>query len=156
MLRFAAALATSFLLGWGIATEVRTSYLQSRLLSRWAADMKFTVQPGPSEDIRFPKSGPYDERLGYAQLPSFIDALNARHFAVTQQARWSLPLERFVDQGGYPIYGERSRAGVKLFDAIRTRSIRRAIRNGPTRISPRSRRSWSTACCSSRITASSI
>jgi len=41
-------------------------------LSRWAADMKFKVQPGPSEDIRFPKSGPYDERLGYAQLPSFI------------------------------------------------------------------------------------
>src|SRR2546421_7260557 len=102
MLRWAAALAACFLLGWGIATEVRTSYLQSRLLSRLAADMKFTVQSGPSEDIRFRKSGPYDERLGYAQLPSFIDALNARHFAVTQQARWSPPLERFVDQGGYP------------------------------------------------------
>jgi membrane peptidoglycan carboxypeptidase len=25
-------------------------------------------------------------------------------------------LERFVDQGSYPIYGEKSRAGVKLFD----------------------------------------
>jgi membrane peptidoglycan carboxypeptidase len=116
MLRWAAALAVCFLLGWGIATEVRTSYLQSRLLSRWAADMKFTVQPGPSEDIRFPRSGPYDERLGYARLPSFIEALSARHFAVAQQARWSPPLERFVDQGGYPIYGEKSRAGVKLFD----------------------------------------
>jgi hypothetical protein len=42
------------------------------LLSRWAAGMRFTVQPGPSEDIRFSRSGPYDERLGYAQLPSFI------------------------------------------------------------------------------------
>ena len=78
--------------------------------------MKFAVQPGPSEDIRFPKSGPYDERLGYAQLPSFIDALSARHFVVTRQARWSPALERFVDQGGYPIYGEKTRAGVKLFD----------------------------------------
>ena len=116
MLRWAAALAVCFLLGWGIATEVRTSYLQSRLLSRWAADMKFTVQPGPSEDIRFPKSGPYDERLGYAQLPSFIGALSARHFVVTQQARWSPALEGLVDQGGYPIYGEKARAGVKLFD----------------------------------------
>ena len=116
MLRWAAALAACFLLGCGITTEVRTSYLQSRLLSRWAAGMKFTVQPGPSEDIRFPKSGPYDERLGYAKLPSFIEALNARHFAITRQARWSPPLERFVDQGGYPIYGEKSRAGVKLLD----------------------------------------
>ena len=33
-----------------------------------------------------------------------------------QQARWSPPLERFVVQGGFPIYGEKSRAGVKLFD----------------------------------------
>jgi hypothetical protein len=63
-----------------------------------------------------PKSGPYNERLGYAQLPSFIEALSARHFVVTRQARWSQPLERFVDQGGYAIYGEKTRAGVKLFD----------------------------------------
>jgi hypothetical protein len=111
MLRWAATLAACFLLGWGITTEVRTSYVQSRLLSRWAADMKFTVQPGPSEEIRFPKSGPYDERLGYAQLPSFIEALSARHFVVTQQARWSAALKQFVDQGGYPIYGEKTRAG---------------------------------------------
>jgi len=61
--RWAAALTACFLLGWGLAPEIRTSYLQSRLLSRWAADMKFTLQAGPSEEIRFPKSGPYDERL---------------------------------------------------------------------------------------------
>lgn len=47
MLRWATVLAVCSLLGWGITTEVRTSYLQSRLLSRWATDMKFTVQPGP-------------------------------------------------------------------------------------------------------------
>ena len=116
MLRWAAALAVCFLLGWGITTEVRTSYLQSRLLSRWAAEMKFTVQPGPSEEIRFPKWGPYDERLGYAHLPSFIEALSARHFVVAEQARWSPSLERFVDQGGYPIYCEKSRAGLTLLD----------------------------------------
>jgi len=99
VLRWAVVLGVCFVIGWGIATEVRTSYLQSRLLSRWAAGMKFTGQQGPSEDIRFPRSGPYDERLGYARLPSFIEALSARHFAVAQQARWSPPLERFVDQG---------------------------------------------------------
>ena len=119
VLRWAVALAVCFLLGWGITTEVRTSYLQSRLLSRWAAEMNFTVQPGPSENIRFPKSGPYDQRLGYAKLPSFIEALTARHFAIARQARWSQPLERFVDQGGYAIYGEKTRAGLKLYDRDR-------------------------------------
>jgi hypothetical protein len=33
------------------------------LLSRWTAEMNFAVQPGPSNVIRFPKWGPYDERL---------------------------------------------------------------------------------------------
>ena len=119
VLRWAVVFAALFLLGWGLATEARTSYLQSRLLSRWAAEMKFSVQRGPSEEIRFPRSGPYDERRGYAQLPSFIEALGARHFAVTRQARWSPPLERFVDQGGYAIYGEKTRAGLRLYDRDR-------------------------------------
>jgi hypothetical protein len=116
VLRWAAAAAALFLVGWGLATEARTSYLQSRLLSRWAADMKFSVQPGPSEEIRFPKWGPYDERRGYPQLPFFSEALSARHFTVTRQARWSPSLERFVEQGGYAIYGEKTRAGLKLHD----------------------------------------
>ena len=116
ILRWAAALTVLFLLGWAAATEARTSFLQSRLLSRWAADMKFSVRSGRSEQIRFPKWGPYDERRGYVQLPSFIEALSARHFAVTRQARWSPSLERFVDDGGYAIYGEKTRAGLKLYD----------------------------------------
>src|ERR1700730_7410358 len=119
LLRWAAALAALFLLGWGLATEARTSYLQSRLLSRWVADMKFAVQPGPSDEIRFPEGGPYDERRGYAQLPSFFEALSARHFAVTRQPRGSPPLERFVDQGGYAIYDEKTRAGLRLYDRDR-------------------------------------
>jgi membrane peptidoglycan carboxypeptidase len=121
LLRWASALAALFLLGWGVATEARTSYLQSRLLSRWTGNMDFAVQPEPSQTIRFPKWGPYDERLGYAQLPSFIESLSARHFIVARQAEWSKPLERFVDEAGYAIYGEKSRAGLKLFDRDRNR-----------------------------------
>jgi len=116
MLRWAAALSSCFLLAWGAATEARTSYLQSRLLSRWTAEMKFATKPGRSDDIRFPKSGPYDKRLGYAQLPSFIEALHAHQYSVAAQARWSQALEQFVDQGGYTVYGEKTRAGLKLYD----------------------------------------
>jgi len=116
LLRWSTLLAVLFLVGWGLAIEARTSYLQSRLLSRWAADMKFVVRPGPTDTIRFPEGGPYDRRLGYAQLPSFIGSLQGRHFVVTRQAQWSLALDRFVDHGGYAIYGEKSRAGLQLLD----------------------------------------
>jgi len=106
-------------LGWGLVAEGRSSYLQSRLLSRWTADMTFEVRPGPSDAIRFPRWGPYDERLGYTRLPPFIDWLTARHFGIARQARWSPSLERFVDQGGYAIYDEKTRAGLQLFDRDR-------------------------------------
>jgi membrane peptidoglycan carboxypeptidase len=116
LLRWAAVLAALGLVGWGAAIEARTSYLQSRLLSRWTAHMQFALGPGPSDTVRFPRAGPYDERLGYTQLPSFTDRLRARHFVVARQATWSRPMQRFVEQGGYAVYGERSRAGLKLFD----------------------------------------
>ena len=107
-------------LGWGLIAEARTSYLQSRLLSRWTAHMTFEVRPGPNNTIRFPQWGPYDERLGYTRLPPFIASLTARHFAVARQAQWSPSLDRFVDQGGYAIYDEKSRAGLQLLDRDRS------------------------------------
>jgi len=116
VLGWTAALAALSILCWGLAAEARTSYLQSRLFSSLSWDMSFAVRPGPNRTIRFPKWGPYDERLGYAGLPGFIALLNAHHFAVASQAEWSDALARFVDLGGYAIYGEKARAGVRLFD----------------------------------------
>ena len=75
---------------------MRTSYFQSALFARLAAGLRFAVKDGPSEAIRFPKSGPYDERLGYIALPEFINLLTARGFAVDSQARWTSDLARFV------------------------------------------------------------
>jgi membrane peptidoglycan carboxypeptidase len=103
-----------------LLAEARTSYLQSRLLSLWTAHMTFEVRPGPNNTIRFPQWGPYDERLGYTRLPPFIASLTARHFAVARQAQWSPSLDRFVDQGGYAIYNEKSRAGLQLLDRDRS------------------------------------
>ena len=115
-LRWAVAIALLALTGWGLASEARTSYLQSRIFSHFARETSFSVEPGPSETIVFPKWGPYDERLGYTGLPFFIASLSAHGFAVERQAEWSPPLTRFVDQGGYALYGEKPRAGLKLFD----------------------------------------
>ncbi len=116
LLRVATVLALLSLLGWGIAAETRTSFLESRIFSHLAREMTFSVGPGPSSTILFPTGGPYDKRLGYAELPKFISALEAGRFTVARQARWSPWLERFVEDGGYAIYREKTRAGLQLFD----------------------------------------
>ena len=115
-LRWAAALALLALAVWGVAAETRTSFLQSRLFSRLTRDMGFSIAAGPSDAIIFPKYGPYDERLGYAELPRFVGSLQQRQFVVARQARWSPALEDFVKNGGYAIYHEKEHAGLRLFD----------------------------------------
>ncbi|HXP72741.1 MAG TPA: transglycosylase domain-containing protein [Stellaceae bacterium] len=104
------------LLAWGAMLEARTSFVQSILFSRATDGMSFTLAVGPNTDIRFPKGGPYDERLGYVQLPSEIEALRARHFVVEQQAVPSPRLREFIDLGGYALYREKGHTGLRLLD----------------------------------------
>ena len=116
VLRWMVVLAILALIGWGVAFEMRTSYLEAWIFTRLDRGMSFAAQPGPSEAIRFPKYGPYDERLGYIALPKFTAALEQRHFTVERQARWSKGLDRFVGFGAFPIYAEKDRAGLRIFD----------------------------------------
>jgi membrane peptidoglycan carboxypeptidase len=116
VLRWVAAAAALGLLAWGVTAEIRTSYLQSRIFSRLSRAMSFYVASGANDSIVFPQFGPYDERLGYAELPRFIGALEAHHFTIERQARWSRGLEDFVKAGGYAVYHEKERAGLELFD----------------------------------------
>ena len=76
-------------IAFGLAAEVRTSWLQSELLSSVARQLTYTVEPGPSPSIRFPSTGPYDSRLGYVDLPDLTERATARGFAITRQARLS-------------------------------------------------------------------
>ncbi|HJU18670.1 MAG TPA: transglycosylase domain-containing protein [Stellaceae bacterium] len=78
--------------------------------------MKYWVEPGPADTIRFPQPGPYDVRLGYAELPAIIQSLQAHHFEIVRQARWSPWLDWFVAKGGYTPYDQKVRAGLRLFD----------------------------------------
>lgn len=110
------ALTVLVLLGCAVAGEVRSSWLQSELLSSFARQLTFRVEPGPSESVRFPASGPYDHRLGYAQLPQFVQRLDGKGFEVERQARWSERHLQFVERGGYPIFEEKTRAGLTLLD----------------------------------------
>ena len=104
------------LLAWGATLEARTSFVQSILFSRATDGMSFALAEGPSADVRFPRAGPYDQRLGYAQLPSAVEALRARHFVVERQAVPSPRLRDFIDLGGYALYREKDHAGLRLLD----------------------------------------
>jgi membrane peptidoglycan carboxypeptidase len=108
--------ATLSLLGYAASLEASQSYLQSVIVSRAVKDMGFTTVKGPSLAIRFPHDGPYDRRLGYVQLPSFIQRLTARNFVVEWQAQQSPALVKFLEAGGYAVYREKSQAGLVLRD----------------------------------------
>src|SRR5512147_2994457 len=49
--------------------EMRTSAMQSRILSSYAQKMSYKLGRGPSTNIVFPKFGPFDVRAGYARIP---------------------------------------------------------------------------------------
>jgi len=96
--------------------EARTSTLQARYFTRFAAELGYGLGPGPSPDVRFPEAGPYDQRLGYTSLPQFIDRLQGRGFEIVQQARISERFSEFMDLGIFPIYREKAQGGLRLSD----------------------------------------
>ena len=96
-----------------VINEMHTSHFQADYFSKIAAKLTYKVGEGPSRAIRFPKTGPYDERLGYSRMPEFTKLLTDQNFVVTEQARMSpelltLPLP--------PIFQEKDRAGLDLYD----------------------------------------
>ncbi|HWB51476.1 MAG TPA: transglycosylase domain-containing protein [Stellaceae bacterium] len=116
VLRWGTVIGVLWLIGWGTLYEMRTSRLEADYFTRLDSKMSAMVQPGASDTVRFPKGGPYDQRLGYTALPQFIADLTAHGFTVARQARWSPGLMRFTGWGGFPIYSEKDRAGLRIFD----------------------------------------
>ncbi len=99
-----------------LVLELRTSTLQARFLSSVGRRLQYEVADGPSPRIRFPSSGPYDQRLGYTAIPRLQGVLDQAGFHVTQQARISEELARWVDRGLFPIYEEKLQGGLTLRD----------------------------------------
>jgi membrane peptidoglycan carboxypeptidase len=114
---FAALLFAAVLgIAWIGVDEAQTSRRQAAWLSRLVHDLHYEVKPGPSPAIRFPGHGPFDERLGYSQLPKFVQRLEGQGFAVSAQARMSPKMIEFVDEGLFATYRERALAGLELRD----------------------------------------
>jgi membrane peptidoglycan carboxypeptidase len=111
------AFLLALLLGIGFvgAAEIHSSRLQSHYFAKLASRFTFSVEAGPSSQIRFPGSGPYDKQLGYSEIPAFVQRLHERDFVVTRQARISSALAEYVDAGLFLAYREKTQAGLKVW-----------------------------------------
>ena len=78
--------------------------------------MHFNVEPGPSDRIRFPQGGPFDERRGYVDMPAFTASLQGKGYQVESQARFSPGHAGGGDKGIFPAYQEKTQAGLNLLD----------------------------------------
>ncbi|MGN6086940.1 transglycosylase domain-containing protein [Trinickia sp.] len=117
-LAFVGMAALVGLAAYFVSLEMQTSRLQARYFASLGRQVSFSVQPGPSDEIRFPSpGGPYDWRLGYARLPDFEARLRARGYVVTGQARDSSMMTSLADRGLFMPYAEKDQAGLRLFDA---------------------------------------
>ena len=96
--------------------ELRTSAMQSWLLSRYAARLSYEIEPGPSPSIAFPRGGPFDAQRGYPRLGDFSRRLASAGYTVAEQARQSAGMIRFVRWGVTPPYREPAAAGLVVRD----------------------------------------
>src|SRR3546814_16412846 len=78
--------------------------------------MTFWVEEGPSDAVLFPADGPYDRRLGYVDLPGFIDSLERQGYAIESQARISDQFAWYFGRTGIAPYREKTVAGLTLLD----------------------------------------
>ena len=112
------ALALALLIAFGMLVrhEVITSDYQAQFFAALARKANYTVGAGPSPSIRFPQRAPYDDRLGYSQLPVLLEQLKRRDFEINLQSRISPSLAELVDAGYSPPYLEKAQSGLRILD----------------------------------------
>ncbi len=99
-----------------VGIELRSSRVQSLIFSAISNRMGFKLAPGASRAIRLLRTGPYDERLGYSRIPKFIERANHSGYRIEAQARSSRLALTMTDLGVFPIYPEKTRAGLQILD----------------------------------------
>ena len=103
-------------LGFAAAKEIRTSALQARQLSRLAHDLTYRLEPGPSQAMVYPGAGPFDRRLGYSDLGTFLPRLLKRGYVIESQVQFSPALMRYAGHGLFVPYPEKIQAGLSITD----------------------------------------
>ncbi|MCP4113635.1 MAG: glycosyl transferase family 51 [Desulfobacteraceae bacterium] len=101
----------------GVWYEFRTSFLQASFLPNYAKKLTYSVAPGSSPNIVFPKQGPFNKRRGYTRIPEFQRMLESENYTVTEQASFSPELVKMAKQGMMPPYREAPVTGLIIRDA---------------------------------------
>ncbi|VVN70470.1 transglycosylase domain-containing protein [Pseudomonas fluorescens] len=109
-------LITLIALGFAATKEMRTSKLQAREFSKFAASLSYSMQPGPSDSIFYPGAGPFDQRLGYSSLGEFLPRLVKRDYLIQSQTRFSEDLLDYSEKGFFVPYAEKIQAGLSITD----------------------------------------
>ncbi len=99
-----------------IIYEFQTSWLQAKIFSYLNSKIAFWMEPGASQSIHFPNTGPYDQRLGYSRIQDSIDSLVEKGFVIESQARSSPLMLKLTKQGLFPIYNEKTQGGLCILD----------------------------------------
>jgi membrane peptidoglycan carboxypeptidase len=99
-----------------LVLDLRSSWVESRLLSAVDARSTYSLAPGRDRARHYPAAGPYDRRLGYSMLPGLLDRLEARGYKVAAQARTSTIPAILTRLGLFPIYHEKAHAGLQILD----------------------------------------
>jgi membrane peptidoglycan carboxypeptidase len=98
----------------GAFVEFQTSLLQSWIFTSTNERLYYGLGDGPSSEIAFPRSAPFDDRRGYAKLRQFQSRLEAQQYVVTQQARQSETMRMLFERGISPPFPESPAAGLEV------------------------------------------
>ncbi|TWI65516.1 membrane peptidoglycan carboxypeptidase [Pseudoduganella lurida] len=104
------------LLVWWLLHEFRTSTMQAKYFTGVVKQLSYKVEAGPSKSIRYPHDSPYDERLGYANIPDYLGKLSQRDYQVTAQSRFSPKMVQLADMGIFTTFREKTRTGLTIYD----------------------------------------
>ncbi|MBC5992256.1 transglycosylase domain-containing protein [Pontibacter cellulosilyticus] len=97
--------------------EVHTSRIQAEQFSEFASTLTYKVEEGPSDAIVYPEKGPFDLRLGYAQLPKMLERVQSQGMLIESQAQFSPKLLDYASRGFFTPYPEKTQTGLNILDS---------------------------------------
>ncbi|HEX4136928.1 MAG TPA: transglycosylase domain-containing protein [Bryobacteraceae bacterium] len=125
-LRLAIGLSIGALLVGIFVLDVQSSWIEAHILSQVAGHTTFLIQKGASTHLERSADGPYDQRLGLAELRKFVTSLQSHDYRIETQARDSGTSIALTRLGVFPIYHEKNQAGLHIEDH-NGRTIYRAL-----------------------------
>ncbi len=99
-----------------LSHELRYSTGQAAWWAQVARPLHVELAPGANPVPFTPDAGPFDQRLGYADLPQRIARLHTMGFETASQARPSAQMYALKEHGLDAIYQEKPQAGLTLLD----------------------------------------